>query len=522
MFEKDLVVRIKYTKFLMQQRFLKFLLTIVTILLIVTPLRSEAAGIAKTAALTKAVKMTNETYDYGANYLLVKYKNDPEIHIVLIPENVTLVKGKIAKAEQQEMIGINVSLHAKVFSGKEQSQIQTKIKNKLAELLQDPNVEIAQPEYFYSSSSWTRNGSKDYPNDFNPNFSPLNRHWYYDKAKLAEMWQDQNCQGLNGASPCGGSSSVKVAVIDTGLAYENWTSTYGDVFEQASEMSNVHIVNPYNADQDAYCYIKQFIKTTYNSGTVCTSAELAEKTHANDDNGHGTLVTGLIASNVDNGAGIDTGSVSPAFNVSIMPIKANFFHTGLLNPVYGVWEGNTMMNNFGTLSVYYALDHAIKNGANVINMSFGSNSAFDSLTKSKLDEAAAAGIVIVAAAGNNGANTVQYPAAYDNVIAVGAINSDGTRSSYSNYGSALDMVAYVGDSLAETVFQQSYNCFFTVNTSSKQGNDCPAQNRYISGSTTAFTQVNNQFYGVQGTSFASLQVAAAAALIKSKNPNMTA
>ena len=83
---------------------------------------------------------------------------------------------------------------------------------------------------------------------------------------------------------------------------------------------------------------------------------------------------------------------------------------------------------------------AVDAGANVISMSLGSytNSA---LLKAAVDYAAAAGVVLVGAAGNDGVNQVLYPAAYDNVIAVGAVDANANAAGFSNTGGEISLAA---------------------------------------------------------------------------------
>ena len=83
---------------------------------------------------------------------------------------------------------------------------------------------------------------------------------------------------------------------------------------------------------------------------------------------------------------------------------------------------------------------AVDAGANVISMSLGSYTS-SSLLKAAVDYAAAAGVVLVGAAGNDGANQVLYPAAYDNVIAVGAVDANATAAGFSNTGAEISLAA---------------------------------------------------------------------------------
>jgi uncharacterized repeat protein (TIGR02543 family) len=170
-------------------------------------------------------------------------------------------------------------------------------------------------------------------------------------------------------------------------------------------------------------------------------------THPNDDNSHGTHVTGTIAQTTNNGIGV----AGVAFNTAIMPVK-------VLNKR---GKGTDVALADG---IVWAADH----GADVISMSLG----FDpSLEPSDLPTLTAAveyawglGVVLVASSGNEGEAVVSLPAAYPEVIAVGAVQSGGERASYSQYGEALDFVAPGGDGVdrdgdgyEDGVLQQTFN-----------------------------------------------------------------
>ncbi len=135
---------------------------------------------------------------------------------------------------------------------------------------------------------------------------------------------------------------------------------------------------------------------------------------ASDDNGHGTHVAGIVAS-TSNG----TGTVGTANTTSIMPVKV------LNNQGYGYLSDVTK-------GIYYAADH----GAKVINLSLGTT--YDSSTlKSALQYAASKGVFIAAAAGNTGASTCEYPAAYTYAMCVGATDSSNKLASFSNLGGEI-------------------------------------------------------------------------------------
>lgn len=142
-----------------------------------------------------------------------------------------------------------------------------------------------------------------------------------------------------------------------------------------------------------------------------------------DDNGHGTHVAGIAAGIAGNGIGI----AGVASGAKIMPVKV------LDASGYG-----------DSLDIYLGILFAVRQGADVINLSLGS-SVPSLLLKEAIDYALAHDVVVVAASGNDYADVVGYPAAFDGVIAVGAVDwsyQEGfTRADFSNYGDKLDLVA---------------------------------------------------------------------------------
>ena len=137
----------------------------------------------------------------------------------------------------------------------------------------------------------------------------------------------------------------------------------------------------------------------------------------NDDDpedvfGHGCSVAGIIAANIDNGIGI--AGFAP--NVSILPIR-------VLGP-----NGSGSMADVAA-GIVYAADNA----ADIINLSLGSFVGSQT-EKDAVDYAVGKGVTVIASAGNSGGSLPGYPARYDNVVAVGAIDPDGSRSSFSNKG----------------------------------------------------------------------------------------
>lgn len=208
--------------------------------------------------------------------------------------------------------------------------------------------------------------------------------------------------------------------------------------------------------------------------------------HPIDTNAHGTYVTGLIAGKVDNEASTN-GTVSPAFNFRVLPISAN----------------EPFSDRFWTLDLVNSVNYAVAQRVKVINISIQGD-AYDESFQQAIYRANNAGITVVAASGNDGTNTPLYPASFNHVISVGAVNPNKTKSGYSQYGSSLDLVAYVGETLGAgtSVFQKTLTCDMTMNC------------RYGD-----YFSTMNEVYS-NGTSFASPQIAAAAAIIYGNNPSI--
>ena len=128
--------------------------------------------------------------------------------------------------------------------------------------------------------------------------------------------------------------------------------------------------------------------------------------------GHGCSVAGIISANIDNGIGI--AGFAP--NASILPVR-------VLGP-----GGSGSMADVAA-GIVYAAD----NGADIINLSLGSMVG-SQVTKDAVDHAVNKGVTVIASAGNSGGSAPGYPARYENVVAVGAIDQSGERSSFSNKG----------------------------------------------------------------------------------------
>jgi type VII secretion-associated serine protease mycosin len=195
----------------------------------------------------------------------------------------------------------------------------------------------------------------------------------------------------------------------------------------------------------------------YNAITNSSIAATANS----DDYGHGSMVAGIAAANTNNGIGV----AGVAWTGRIMPIK-------VLNSQGSGYDSDIAEG------VIWAADH----GAKIINMSLG-GPGDSPVMHNAITYATSKGAVVVVAAGNTGDNTPQYPAAYPEVLAVGATDGAGKLTDFSSWGDWID-VAAPGFDIVST------------------GND-------------------GQYYIGDGTSFAAPIASGVAALVRTVSPSLT-
>ena len=152
-----------------------------------------------------------------------------------------------------------------------------------------------------------------------------------------------------------------------------------------------------------------------------------------DEYGHGCAVSGIIAANSNNNIGI--AGVAPNANVLALRVLDA--------------DGIGRYSNVAAAIVY-----AVDNGAGAINLSLGGPNP-SAVLQDAVNYAEANGVTVIAAAGNNGAEQVFYPAAYPAVVAVGSVSQNLQRSPFSNYGAGIDLYA-PGDGIMTTSLDGSF------------------------------------------------------------------
>ena len=282
-------------------------------------------------------------------------------------------------------------------------------------------------------------GTNYLPNDLQA------QQWFLPKINAPLAWDVSR-----------GDTNVTVAIVDNAVS-----TTHEDladvIWTNPNEIPNNFLdddLNGYPDDVHGYDVANQDNNTNPPASAPATSAW-----------NHGTHCAGIAGASSDNGVGI----ASIGFNIRIIPVKASLDATG----------GNTLER------AYEGVDYAVAAGADIISMSWGSrgNSATGNLI---MTMAMGRGAILIGAAGNNNSTDLFYPAAYSDVIAVGATDQADLKSGFSNYGAWIDVMA-------------------------------PGSSIYAT-----FSDSTNMAYGSQsGTSMACPLVAGLAGLLLSAEPTLT-
>lgn len=265
----------------------------------------------------------------------------------------------------------------------------------LTELNANPLVDIVAPQMFYKTHV--------------PNDSGYSNQWYLPSPNgIGADITWENYSSGNG---------VVIAVIDTGVDY-NHVDLKANVWKNSGELQWNGV------DDDGNGYIDDYIGYDFvdMSGYIFSGDNPEEDYNTKDADpmdvfGHGTHVAGIAAAPINNSVGI----VGVAHEAKIMCLRAGFS--------YG---GNGSLENG---AIAEAIDYAVDNGADIINMSFGSYST-DGIISTAIANASANGVVLVASAGNDNTSIKSYPAAYPGVIGVGANDATKLPASFTNYNAS--------------------------------------------------------------------------------------
>ncbi len=365
---------------------------ILRILIMITILLSFSVSV-RSAGLNTDKNLSLDKFDYVKGEVIVKYKEGvTEERVISLHQRMNAIKKRDIPNLRIQSVKIPDDMS---------------VEDAIAQYKNDPDVEYAEPNYILRAL-------------LTPNDTAYSSLWGLHNI-------GQNVNGTTGTSDADidapeawditiGSSSVVVAVIDSGVAINTNISTgHPDLLSNrwvnAGETNCADGVDNDGNGRIDDCYGWDFFGIDDNDPM--------------DYNGHGTHVAGTIGAVGNNGLGV----VGVNWMVKIMPLR---------------FLGAT--GSGSTADAISAVAYAVNKGARVINASFGggpySQAMYDAINNARSNN-----VLFVAAAGNDGTNndtTPAYPASYDldNIISVAATDQNDALASFSNRGvTSVDLAA---------------------------------------------------------------------------------
>ncbi|MBI4042226.1 MAG: S8 family serine peptidase [Deltaproteobacteria bacterium] len=309
------------------------------------------------------------------------------------------------------------------------------LKGAIEKFKENPYVEYVQPNYLHKITSL-------------PNDPILDKQWYLRNTGQEYLYEDgftvQKKRAKRGADIKAekaweffnayhdGKSEAVIALIDTGVDFDHedlagrfWINEKETGVDEsgADRRSN-------GIDDDGNGYVDDW------RGWNFYSDSLEAENDPSDVHGHGTHLAGIVAAVSDNG----TGVAGVGRGTKVMALRAS-----------------SSKGELTLADVLDAIRYAVENGADIISMSF-SMTKYSEIEHLAVKYAAEQGVVTVAAAGNDGADIVHYPAGYEEVIAVQASDQRDERWKLSNYGSHIDIAA-PGVAIYSTLPARSYDAW---------------------------------------------------------------
>lgn len=252
----------------------------------------------------------------------------------------------------------------------------------------DPDVAWAEPNYVRRAQ-------------IVPDDEEYELQWHYEQINLPDAWDTTT-----------GSDNIIVAVLDTGIL-----SGHPDLAGRLIP---------------GYDFVTSLSRSQDGDGIDPDSEDPGDDPRNQSSSFHGTHVAGTVGAATNNSIGV----AGVTWQTRIMPVRVLGAGGGTSSEVaQGIRFAAGLANSSDTVP---------DEPAHVINMSLG-GSGTSQIEQDAITDARAAGVVVIAAAGNDSSSDIYSPASLDGVISVSAVAVTGQKASYSNYGESVDVAAPGGE-----------------------------------------------------------------------------
>jgi len=284
-------------------------------------------------------------------------------------------------------------------------------------------VEYAEPWFIYPISD---------ADGYTPNDSSFNLQWYIKNVLVDSAW------GVTR-----GDSNVVIGFVDTGvetthpdLADHLWINPGEDGPDGLGGNKRTN-----GMDDDGNGLVDDWGGWDFGGADYNTPVWDNEPVPLTSLNGHGSHVAGIACAVADNNRGI----AGAGFDTRYLPVKATA-------------DNDNRSGGPFIIAGYEGIVYAAQMGVDIISLSWG-GSGYSNFEQEVINYVDSLGVLVVAAAGNflsgDDPTTAQYPASYNHVISVAAVNSGGSKSGYSRYNQYVDVSA-PGDNIYSTNYSNTY------------------------------------------------------------------